>query len=359
MYNSAITSIILPSWILIAAGFGLSFFITFIGIPPTIKVAQIKNLYDIPGRRTSHTEPTPRLGGTMIFAGVILSSVLFTGMGKAFELKYIIAGLLVLFFIGLKDDIITLVPTKKAAGQLIASLILVILGGVRISFNNIFPGIPELSDILSILISIILVMTLINSLNFIDGIDGLAAGVGIIASVSFGIWFIQSDQISLAVICFSLTGSLMAFFWYNVLSKKNKIFLGDTGSMVVGFLLAVFLIRFLELNFHGQAIRTTNIAPSLALAILIIPVFDVFRIVFIRIVNHKSPFYGDHNHIHHKVLELSGSHIRATIVILLLNIILIIITLLLRSVGNLILISFLLIICITLSIVPFLFNKER
>lgn len=180
MYNSAITSIILPSWILIAAGFGLSFFITFIGIPPTLKIAQIKNLYDIPGRRTSHTKPTPRLGGTMIFAGVILSSVLFTGMGKAFELKYIIAGLLVLFFIGLKDDIVTLVPIKKAAGQLIASLILVILGGVRISFNNIFPGIPELSDILSILISVILVMTLINSLNFIDGIDGLAAGVGII-----------------------------------------------------------------------------------------------------------------------------------------------------------------------------------
>jgi UDP-N-acetylmuramyl pentapeptide phosphotransferase/UDP-N-acetylglucosamine-1-phosphate transferase len=358
MFKSAITSIVLPAWILITAGFTVSFFITFMGIPSVIKIARAKNLYDIPGKRTSHIEPTPRLGGSMIFAGVILSSVLFTGMGKAFELKYIIAGLIVLFFIGLKDDIITLVPAKKAAGQLIASLIIVIFGGIRISFNYSLFGIPELSYLLSLLISLILVMTLINSLNFIDGIDGLAAGVGIIASTSFGTWFVLNDQISLAVICFSLSGSLIAFFWYNVFSKKFKIFLGDTGSMVIGFLLAVFLMRFLELNFHGPVYKTTDVAPSLALAILIVPVFDVFRIVLIRIMNRKSPFFGDHNHIHHKVLKLSGSHIKATSVILLVNILLIIITLLLRSLGNTILISFLLLICVGLSATVFFLIKN-
>jgi len=359
MYNSEITFGALPPWILLIAGFIISFLITYFGIPPVVRIARIKELYDIPGKLTSHIKPTPRLGGTMIFAGVILSSILFTGMGIEFELKYIIAGSLVLFFIGLKDDIITLVPLKKAAGQLIAALIIVILGGVRIMFNvNLF-GHPDIAYFISVAISLIIVMTLINSLNFIDGIDGLAAGVGIIASVSFGIWFILNDQISLAVMCFSLTGSTMAFFWYNVLINKFKIFLGDTGSMVIGFFLAVFLIRFLDLNINGQAIKTMDVAPSYALAILIVPVFDVFRIVLVRIINRKSPFYGDNNHIHHKVLKLSGSHLRATSVILFVNVILIIMVLLLRSLGNTILISFLLLICVTLSSVLFYYFKKN
>ena len=359
MYNSEITFFVLPPWIQLIAGFIFSFLITYFGIPPVVRIAHIKELYDIPGKLTSHINPTPRLGGTMIFAGVILSSILFTGMEKEFELKYIIAGLLVLFFIGLKDDIITLVPLKKAAGQLIAALIIVILGGIRIIFNDNLFGNPDVSYFISLVISLILVMTLINSLNFIDGIDGLAAGVGIIASVSFGIWFILNDHISLAAICFSLAGSAIAFFWYNVFSKKFKIFLGDTGSMVIGFFLAVFLIRFLDLNINGHVTKTTDVAPSFALAVLIVPVFDVCRIVFVRIIHRKSPFYGDNNHIHHKVLKLLGSHLKATAVILFVNVILIIIVLLLKSLGNTILISFLLLICVTLSAVLFYYLKKN
>jgi UDP-GlcNAc:undecaprenyl-phosphate/decaprenyl-phosphate GlcNAc-1-phosphate transferase len=358
MSDSAIISFALPSWVLLTAGFAFSFIITYYGIPSVIKIAQIKNLYDIPGKRASHNEPTPRLGGAMIFAGVILSSVLFTGFGKAFELKYIIAALLVLFFIGLKDDIITLQPVKKAAGQLFASFIIVLLGGIRITLNCNILGNSEICYLVSVLISLVLVMTLINSTNFIDGIDGLSAGVGIIGSISFGIWFIMEEQISFAVICFSLTGSLIAFFWYNVFSKKFKIFLGDTGAMVIGFLLAVFVIRFLDLNLNGPVIRPTEVAPALALAILIVPVFDVCRIVFVRIIHKKSPFYGDNNHIHHEVLKLSSTHVKATAIILMVNILLIILVLLMRSLGNGILISFLLLICVTLSIVLAFLKKN-
>jgi UDP-GlcNAc:undecaprenyl-phosphate/decaprenyl-phosphate GlcNAc-1-phosphate transferase len=350
MLNPALTSLDLPFWFYLIAGFILAFFITYFGIPAVIKIARIKNLYDIPDNRTSHSEPTPRLGGLMIFAGVIISSVLFTGMDKAFELKYLIAGLLVVFFIGLKDDIITLVPAKKAAGQLIASIIIVMLGGIRITFRHEIFGNPELSYIVSVMISIGLLMTLLNSMNFIDGIDGLAAGVGIIASLSFGIWFILNNQISYGVICFSLIGSLLAFLWFNVFSKKLKIFLGDTGSMVIGFLTAVFLIQFLELNNTGEAVIETEIAPALALAILIVPVFDVCRIVFVRIIQRKSPFYADNNHIHHKVLKLSASHLKATSVILIVNIILILLTLVLKSLGNTVLILLLLLIYVSLSL---------
>lgn len=359
MFNSGLIFVDFPSWLILVTGFVISFMITFFGIPSVSRIARIKNLYDIPGMRASHIEPIPRLGGTMIFAGIIISSVLFTGLEKSAELKYIIAGLLVLFFIGLKDDIISLVYLKKAAGQLLACIILVIFGGIRINLNCEYLGSQEICDVVSVIVSIIFVMTLINSLNFIDGIDGLAAGVGIIASLSFGIWFIIINQIFYAVICFSLTGSLIAFFWYNVYSSRYKIFLGDTGSMVIGFLLAVFLIRSLELDSGNSIIRISEIAPSLDLAILIVPVFDIFRIVFVRMIRGKSPFKGDHNHIHHQVLLLSGSHLKATSVILIVNFLLILAVLVLRSLGNAILIPFLLLICVTLSLLLALYIKNN
>jgi len=349
MLNPEAMPFVLPQSYLLAASFAISFLITFYGIPSVVKISRIKNLYDIPGTRTSHLVPVPRLGGAMVFAGVIISSVLFTGMEKAFELKYIIAGLLILFFIGLKDDIITLQPYKKAIGQFLASFIIVFFGGIKIVYNFPENSVFDFNSLLSLLISIGIFLTLINSMNFIDGIDGLAAGVGTIASLSFGIWFILNGQISFAVICFSLTGSLIAFLWYNLFSREFKIFLGDTGSMIIGFLLSVFLIRFLDLNWHGPVIKTTEVAPSLALAILIVPVFDIFRIVFVRIIHGKSPFSPDNNHIHHQVLKLAGSHARSTAVILSVNLLMIVFVLLFRNLGNGILISFLLLVSITLS----------
>lgn len=350
MYNPALTSLEHPNWFFLVSGFLLSGVITFFGIPAVIKIARIKNIYDLPNNRTSHAGPIPRLGGLMIFAGVIMSSVLFTGIDESFELKYVIAGLLVIFFIGLKDDIITLVPAKKAVGQLIASLIIVILGNIRINLDHVISATPVITYFLSVLVSTGILMLLINSLNLIDGIDGLAAGIGLIASATYGIWFLVNDYMSYAVICFSLSGSLIAFLWFNVFSNKFKIFLGDTGSMVIGLLLAIFVIEFLEMNYNGNAKSGIEIAPALALAILIIPVFDVFRIVLVRILNRKSPFNADKNHIHHKVLKLAGSHIKATSFLLTFNVILILLTILLRYLGNTVLIISLLAVILVFSL---------
>lgn len=359
MFASELIFTDFPAWLIMITGFLVSFMITFFGIPSVSRIARIKNLYDVPGTRTSHDEPIPRLGGTMIFAGIIISSVLFTGLEKSVELKYIIAGLLVLFFTGLKDDIISLVYYKKAAGQLLACVILVIFGRISISLNCEYFGSQEICNIVNVIVSIIIVMTLINSMNFIDGIDGLAAGVGIIASLSFGTWFLLINQTSYAVICFSLMGSLIAFFWYNIFSRRYKIFLGDTGSMVIGFLLAVFLIKALELGSGNSTISISEIVPSLSLAILIVPVFDIFRIIFVRMIHGKSPFKGDHNHIHHQVLLITGSHLKATSLILFVNIVLILAVILLRSLGNSTLIPFLLLISVTLSFLLAFYIKNN
>jgi len=325
--------------IIIVLTFVFALAITAFGIPKVIKMAVLKRLYDLPGERTSHNRPTPRLGGAMIFAGVIIASVLFTHDENNFQIKYVIAGMLILFFIGIKDDIISLSPFKKILGQLFATMILVIPGNVRIiDSHNIF-GLETFPPFFSIIISVFFVLSMINCINLIDGIDGLASGIGIIASASFGYVFYISGQFSYAVICGSLLGSLFAFTWYNVFSVKHKIFLGDTGSMLIGFLLSLFAIRFLELNSDKSCVVKITASPAITLSILCIPIFDTFRVVIIRLLKRKPLFQADRNHLHHKVLSASKSHLQTTGIMLLANICIIALTFTFRSLGNPILIT--------------------
>ncbi len=340
-------------------GLLLAFGVTWIGIPSVIRIAKIKSLYDFPIERSSHEYPVPRLGGTMIFAGVILSSVLFTSLSTATELKYIIAGMLVLFFIGVKDDIVSLVPFKKAIGQLIATSIIIFAGNIRIESCYGFFGHTELPWLASVALTAIVIMTLINSINLIDGIDGLASGIGIIASVVFGILFFINEQVSYATICFSLAGALMSFFYFNVLSTKNKIFLGDTGSMLIGFLLSIFIIYLIELDSpFSPSIKAYAKAPALACAIVFVPVFDTLRISILRLIRGKAIYEADHNHIHHILLKITGSHLKSTLIILSLNLALIILVFLLKNVGNKLLILLLIGIGIIYSVLIELLGKK-
>lgn len=343
---------------LIIAGFFLAFVLTWIGIPAVIRLAKAKNLYDLPGGHSSHDTPVPRLGGIMVFAGIILSSVLFTDITIASDLKYIIAGMLVLFFMGLKDDIVSLTPFKKAAGQIIAALIIIIPANIRIESCYGLLGIEQLHFIPSTIVSLLFIVGLINSINFIDGIDGLASGIGIMASVFFGIIFVTNHQMSYAVISFSMTGSLASFFYFNVISRKNKIFLGDTGSMIIGFLLAVFTINLIEMpSPYNPSEKAIPFAPALALSILFIPVFDGFRVSLIRIIHGKSIFKADNNHIHHKLIKITKSHFKATMIILISNTVIILTIYLFREAGNKLLILSLFLIGIIFSI--FLGIKPR
>ena len=343
---SEITSLI---WFKLVLGFILSFIVTLVGIPSVVKISTLKGLYDVPGDRTSHKLPTPRLGGSMIFAGVLISSVILSVFGSAYEINCIIAGLIILFFIGVKDDIISLVPLKKAGGQLLASLIIVLLGNIKLSFGSFLFDSPAQAYMLDTFLSVLVVMTLINSINFIDGIDGLAAGIGIIGSLVFGTWYLINANSQYALMCFSLAGSLLSFSWYNVFSRKYKIFLGDTGSMIIGFLLSVFVIRFLETNAELSSAEKLASAPAIAFAVLIVPIYDTIRICILRVSHGRSIFHGDNNHIHHSVLKISGTHIKATILILAVNIALILFTYLLRNLGTCLLVLFLLIIASAIS----------
>lgn len=310
--------------LLVLGSFAVAFLITYIAIPSIVSVAQAKNLYDMPNVRGSHSKPTPVLGGTSVFAGMVISTILFTDIGFESDLKYIISALIALFFIGIKDDIILLTqPWLKFVIQIVAALLIILLGDVRIIHFHGFLGLESVSYILSISYSVLFFILLTNAFNWIDGIDGLASGIGIMASITFGTWFTLSGYDSYAIMSFALAGGLCAFFYFNVFSKKNKIFLGDTGSLILGFSLAVFAIKFMQFGVETSGNLRIESAPAVAISILFIPLFDMLRVITIRLLQRRSPFIGDKQHIHHRLLDFGFSHLKATVIILCFNTILI------------------------------------
>jgi len=311
-----------------------------------------------PNGRTSHYNPTPNLGGVAIFAGVIISSVVFTGITTAHELKYIIAAMLIIFFVGLKDDLHPMIAYKKFIGQTIAVLFILVPGDFHLnSLHDLF-GIDGLSYIVSLLITYILFLALINSFNLIDGIDGLSSGIGILTSIFFGIVFLMGNHMAYAVMSFILASSLIAFFYYNVFSKKNKIFLGDTGAMLIGLILAIFAVRFLNFESDSTFLSKSQAAPAVLLCVLIVPLFDTARVFILRILRGKSPFEADRTHIHHRLLDLSGTHLKASTIILLVNMIFIAIALILRNINTELLVLITLVLATVLSFIP-VYLKNR
>jgi UDP-GlcNAc:undecaprenyl-phosphate GlcNAc-1-phosphate transferase len=330
----------IPLWILTILGFIIAFSITYLAIPIIVKAANLRGLYVSPSHRRSHVKPVPMLGGVAIFAGFILSINIVAGAYFNFELSYLTTGLIVIFIVGLKDDLMGGKPWKKLIGQIFAVLIICILADVRISNLHGFLGIGDIPYLSSLALTIFVMLVLINGFNLIDGIDGLATGIGILISFILGLWFYVTKNIACAVMSFALMGALLAFFPFNVFSKKNKIFLGDTGSLTVGLVLGLLAVRFLQLELSVTGIAKINSAPAFALSVFIIPIFDTLRVITIRIAQGKSPFIADRQHIHHRMLEIGFSHLQTTVILLSLNLVFIIICYLLQDLGNILLIGF-------------------
>lgn len=288
---------------------------------------------DVPGSRASHFVSVPTLGGIAIFGGVIFSIILWTPFQVFGNLQYILSAFVIIFLIGAKDDILPLTPYKKMLGQLIAVLILVFKANIRITnFYGIY-GIDILPEWMSILFSIFTVLLIINAFNLIDGINTLCASTGILIAVTLGYWYMEANQIVLSIIAFSLVGSLIAFLKYNI--SPAKIFMGDTGSMMVGSICAILVIRFMEIN-HTLLPGETKIhaTPALAIALLFIPLCDTLRVFILRLINGRSPFMADKNHIHHVFLSLGLNHLQTTSVLIILNALMIIMVSLFTDWGN-------------------------
>ena len=342
-------------WLL--AAFILAFYIAFKTFPTILYVSNSKHLMDEPDSRSMHTSKTPTLGGVGIFISLIVVMTICGAYLNTKTLLLTMGGLTILFFLGLKDDLTVLAPKRKLMGQFVTALLLIFFTDTRIlSFSDIL-DIQTLPYWASISFTLFVYILIINAYNLIDGIDGLAGMIALVASVIFVYLFIKADELSLATIAVALAGSLLAFLRYNF-SNKKKLFMGDTGSMVVGYLLAFFTISFIYKAQTEVLVEYQYSPPALALAILFYPLVDTFRIFFIRIFIHKtSPFKADKNHIHHQFIKHGYTPLMTTILISGINIIIVLIAFSLIMLTLNIQIVLLLLYGTTLYTLPFWYKK--
>jgi UDP-GlcNAc:undecaprenyl-phosphate/decaprenyl-phosphate GlcNAc-1-phosphate transferase len=319
----------------------VSFILVFMSIPTILKVSYSKNLFDEPGKRRVHKARVPTLGGLAIFFGILFTYSFYLDWFDYRAIPYLIPSLLIIFSIGIKDDIMVTAPIMKLMGQVIAALIIVGFGDLRITdFHGFFGLRPDY--FVSLAFSLLFLVFIVNGFNLIDGVDGLAAITGIVCITGFSLWFYINGEVVLPVLGAIVNGALLAFLYFNVLSKSQKIFMGDTGSLLIGFIVAVFAIRFMEYNLEPlrPALKYTMIsAPAVALAILIVPVIDTIRVFFLRLSKGQSPFAADKTHIHHRLLTLGFSHIQVALLLGSVNVLFIIVSYWLRDLGTIKLLS--------------------
>jgi len=305
----------------ITLAFFTAFTLTYFSIPPIIRIAYRNNLLDEPDDRRSHTERIPSLGGVAMYGGILFSIVLWTPFSKFGNLQYILCAFIILFLIGVKDDIEAMDAKKKMVAQIVAVAILVIKSDIRLEgLYGFFSWDSPMPYWGSLIFSIFTILVIINAFNLIDGINGLAGSVAALVSGIFGVWFLLIDHLEFATLAFATVGATLAFLRYNI--TPAKIFMGDTGSLTLGVVTAILTVQFIDLNeslsplhpFYFEAI------PAVAIGIVILPLFDTLRVFITRMYRGYSPFAPDRRHIHHLLIDCGWSHMEATAILVSINI---------------------------------------
>ena len=317
-------------YIFIAISLFISIVLSALIIPRILVVAFRKKLFDIPDERKVHSGIIPRLGGISFVPTILFSLAFTTGLRYLIgyeiaieslhfivpEFYFLVCGLTLLYLSGIKDDLVGLRYRSKFVIQIIAAS-LIPLSGLWI--NNLYGlfGIEELTPWLGIPFTILLTVFIVNAINLIDGIDGLASGLSSISLLTLGSLYIYYDQWIYAMLAFSTLGVLLPFFYYNVfgnVDRCKKIFMGDTGSLTLGYILAFLAISYT--NNNPERAPYSEGAIVIAFSTLIVPMFDVIRVILVRARNHKGLFDADKNHIHHKFLDMGFSSRKAMICLL-------------------------------------------
>lgn len=285
----------------------LALLISLLVIPQVIKWVNKKGFLAQPNHRTSHVIPTPSMGGVGIFLGLL---IVLPFLDFTTEIIVVLASVTVLFVSGFWDDCYEMKSLIKLFIQ-VGCAIALYLAGFKIDNLHGIMGFNELPEVVSCLLTIVLITGVTNAFNLIDGIDGLAGGVSLINSFFFGLIFLMNNQFNYAVIAFVLCGALLGFLKYNF--SPAKIFMGDTGSLFLGLLMSIFMIKTFQTNI------STELSVSGSVVLIFLPVFDTIRLFGQRILKKKSPFLADKNHLHHLVLRVMPKHMHSTLAILFLH----------------------------------------
>lgn len=281
-----------------------AFVVTLMAIPPIIFLIKKFRLYDMPNARKLHASPIPTMGGIAVMAGMMMSLLLWFPFSQQLPLVCFFFSISILFGLGILDDLKDLSARYKFMIQL-ALAGLIATSGIRItSFEGLF-GIGELPVSAQYTFTILAIVGITNAFNLIDGIDGLAGGLGFMSLITLGIFLSMNGDVYTALVAFSLAGGILAFLYFNF--NPAKIFMGDTGSLVLGFVTAVLCIRLMQVNGSVSSPVLPN-GPVFVLGIVMIPVFDTLRVFGMRTWRGKSPFVADKTHIHHLLTNQGFSH---------------------------------------------------
>ena len=328
-------------YVAIASIIGSFILVTFL-IPKISLVVRSRDLIDKPDQRSSHITSIPTMAGvsfffTLIFMLILIKSWDVSGIGIN-----LIAALGLMFAIGLKDDLVVSSPRAKIGGEILAICFILFCNCLQVESLHGFLGIQNIPVLVSYALIILIMLTIINSYNMIDGIDGLASTVGLVIFSVYGFIFYFLDQTYYFLLCLCLIGILLAYLRYNF-SKTKKIFMGDTGSLIIGFCIGFMSLKFLSIDAGLLEAHSFKAENSLIIigGIFFIPLFDTLRVIGIRLINKQSPFYPDNNHIHHILINSGLTHFRASLFLSFMNLVLAIVFIQLsRSFNSFVMIGF-------------------
>ena len=323
---------------ILVLAFVTAFLVTYYVMPSIIEIARVKGLTDEPGERRSHTQSTPSLGGVGIFAGVLFSVVAWIPHRDFEDIRYVLCACVVMFLVGAKDDILPSRPWKKMLGQLFAAAILISAADLHIPSLFGIGGVGALPPWAAVALTAFTIIVIINAFNLIDGVNGLTGTISVVSASALGGWFYLVGRPEYTVLAVALVGSTLAFLRYNW--TPARIFMGDTGSLLLGLLMSVLTIEFIELHHDRLTLPRESpyffpAAPAAAIGLLIVPLFDTLRVFVTRAARGRSPLRPDRNHIHHLLVDLGLSHVQTTLVLGGVAVAFIALAVMLQDMGNL------------------------
>lgn len=290
-------------FLILAFFFITSFMVMYFVTPVIIQVVKLKNLFEKVSDRSSHQHRVPSFGGVTFFIILVISLSIADQFFITSRAVFLIPSTLIIFFTGLKDDMTGISPWNKILMQLIATTLLFLSPDFQITNLHGFLGIHEIAHWVCIPLAFLVVIFFINAFNLIDGIDGLSSSLGVLFFTFFAVVYFSLDDYMMMAVCLSMVGSFIAFLRYNT-STDKRIFLGDTGSLFIGFLIAAIVINILSKDYNKDLnMSYISNLPLLIISALFVPVFDSIRVFVIRLQNNRNPFRPDRTHIHHVILD--------------------------------------------------------
>ncbi len=294
--------------------------------PRLVRIAAMKMIVDNPDARKLQKEPIPILGGVAVMFGAVLGiscTAVFPETVFNDTIVLIIAVMMVMLYTGTMDDILELTPRLRFLIEIMSVCALIFVGGFRLDDLHGLWGVSVLPDWVAVPLTVFACVGIINAMNLIDGIDGLSSGFCITACAIFSAVFFKAGDMMMFILSMALIGALIPFFMHNVFGERSKMFIGDGGTLVMGAVMSIFVVRVLGVGspvaqFWDQSHAGMS-AVAFTLAVLCVPVFDTLRVMVTRMLQGRSPFHPDKTHLHHMFIDLGFSHVGTTFSIILLN----------------------------------------